>query len=116
MVSSGCREVPVEAAETLRHDPQCFILPHQHVGSVSGRLQRRGVPQSRPHLRYFFFMICCVLAVTRSRILVSSENCLKVIKTYNANGTMLRRSDQLFLTAENDHFEVSKQGRRASEK
>ena len=31
----------------------------------------------------------------------------EVRKTYNANGNMLRRSDQLLLTAENHHFEGS---------
>ena len=29
MGSSECREVPVEAAETLRDGPQCLILPYE---------------------------------------------------------------------------------------
>ena len=38
-------------------------------------------------------------------------NCSRIVrevrKTYTANGTMLRWSDQLLLTAENHHFEGS---------
>ena len=40
-------------------------------------------------------------------LLNRSENDRQVIKTYNANGVMLRRSDQLLLAAENHHFEGS---------
>ena len=46
--SSKCREVPVEAAETLRDASQCLIQSHQHVGSVSGRLQHRGTGPKSP--------------------------------------------------------------------
>ena len=55
MGSSGCREVPVEAAETLRDGPQCLILSHQHVGSVFGRLRRRGTSPESPTRGVFFF-------------------------------------------------------------
>ena len=37
----------------------------------------------------------------------TSENDREVVGWYGANDTMLRRSAQLFLAAENDHFEGS---------
>jgi len=40
-------------------------------------------------------------------LLTASENRREVVGTYDANGGMLRRSDQLLLTPENDHFEGS---------
>ena len=38
-------------------------------------------------------------------LLYRSEFIRRVVGAYNANGTMLRRSDQLLLTPENGHFE-----------
>ena len=55
MGSSKCREVPVEAAETLRDASQCLIQSHQHVGSVSGRLQRRRTAPKSPTPSDIFF-------------------------------------------------------------
>ena len=54
MRSSECREVLVEAAETLRDGPQCLILSHQHVRSVSGRLQRQEIAPGPPTPNSFF--------------------------------------------------------------
>ena len=55
MGSSECREALVELAETLRDVPQCLILSHQHVRSVSGRLRRRGIALGSPTPRVLFF-------------------------------------------------------------
>ena len=55
MESSGWREVPVEAAETLRDGPQCLILSHEHVRSVSGRLRRQGLAPESPTPALLFF-------------------------------------------------------------
>ena len=55
MGSAECREAPVEAAETLRDGPQCLILPHQRVRSVSGRLRRWGTAPESPTPAVLFF-------------------------------------------------------------
>ena len=55
MGSSECREALVELAETLCDVPQCLILSHQHVRSVSRRLRRRGIALGSPTPRVLFF-------------------------------------------------------------
>ena len=48
MGSSECREVPLEAAETMRDASQGLILSHQRVRTVPGGLQRRGTASESP--------------------------------------------------------------------
>ena len=74
MGSSECREVPVERAETLSDGPQCLILSHQHVRSVSGRLWRRGTaPESPTPNKDFFHDLLDESLLTGEQVVDSSE-------------------------------------------
>ena len=58
------------------------------------------------HERRRVFLEASSLALIFNR---TSENVREVVGWYGANDTMLRRSAQLLLTPENDHFEGSMQ-------
>ena len=87
MGSSGCREVPLEVAQRLCDGPQCLILSHQHVRSVSGRLRRWGTaPESPTPADLFFHDLLCPGGdqVTDSNELLLGEYMTVQCKSFHA--------------------------------